>query len=84
MPIVHGGLLTVKSLILEGLGVIAIYAIVKTWHKTHAFTPTVLAMVLAGLVLFGANNLLFIQNTACDAVRTAAQTGGATTLPNCP
>lgn len=82
MPIVHGGLLTIHALILEGLGVFAVYAIAKTWHKTHAFTPTVLAIVLAGIVLFAVNDLPFVQSTACNAVKTAAQTGGGT-APNC-
>lgn len=82
MGIVHGGLLQVHALILEALAVIALYVIGKTWHKTHAFTPVLLAIVLAGIVLFAANNLPFVQSTACDAVKTAAQTGG-TTAPNC-
>jgi hypothetical protein len=77
MQIIHGGLLQVHALILEALAVIALCVIGKTWHKTHAFTPTVLAIVLAGLVLFAANNLPFVQSTACDAVKTAAHAGGA-------
>lgn len=82
MGIIHGGLLQAHALILEGLAVIALYAIGKTWHKTHAFTPVLLAIVLAGIVLFAANNLAFVQSTACDAVKTAATTGGAA-APSC-
>jgi hypothetical protein len=77
MGILHGGLLQVHSLILEALTVVGLWMIAKTVHKTHAFTPTVVVILLVGLTLFAANNLPFIQSTACDAVKAAAHTGGA-------
>lgn len=77
MGIAHGGLLTIHALILESLVVIGLWFIVKTMHKTHALTPTLGAILLVGIVLFAANNLPFVQSTACDAIKTAAHAGGA-------
>ena len=82
MGVIHGGLLEIHNIIIEALGIISLFIIVKTWHKTHAFVPVALVIVLAGLVWFAANNSSFIGGTVCDAVKTAAQTGGAT-APSC-
>lgn len=82
MGIIHGGLLELHNIILEALIVVGLYMIAKTVHKTHAFTPTILVIVLVGLTLFAANNLTFLQSTTCDMVKAAAHTGGAP-APGC-
>jgi hypothetical protein len=82
MPIIHGGLTEAQSVILEALGVIALYFLVKTLHKTHAFTPVCIAVLLVGTVWFAAHNIPFVGSVVCDFVKTAASAGGGT-APTC-
>lgn len=80
--ILQGGLSELQALVLAALVVICILAIVVVFHKTRAFVPVLITVVLCGLVLFAANNAPFLQKQACQAVADAARTGG-TSGPTC-
>ncbi len=57
-----GMLAEIKVLILLGLGVLAVWAIAQTFHRSRAVVPTLGMAVLAGAVLWVANNITTIQD----------------------
>jgi hypothetical protein len=57
-----GLLAQIKVLILLGLGVLAVWAIAQTFHRSRAVVPTLGMAVLAGAVLWVANNITTIQD----------------------
>jgi hypothetical protein len=72
-----GMLAEIRVLILLGLGVLAVWAIAQTFHRSRAVVPTLGMAVLAGAVLWVANNVTTIQ----DRVGTDLSAAPATAAP---
>jgi hypothetical protein len=85
-----GMLAQIKVLILLGLGVLAVWAIAQTFHRSRAVVPTLGMAVLAGAVLWVANNITTIQDrvgtdlSAPPSVAAASAVGAAATARSGP
>lgn len=52
----------IQKLVQAGLVVVAIAFVGHTWWKTKAFVPTVGALLLSGVVLWGTSNIQWFQD----------------------
>jgi hypothetical protein len=73
------GLMTdAKSLVLGAVTIMAIVSVIMTWARTRSLVPTLGAVLLGAIVLYGVNNFDFLEKRVGDDVRarsTASTTG---------
>lgn len=51
----------IKALVIAVAALLAVVAVVLTWWRTKAAVPTLVTLLLAGLVLYAVNNMDFFQ-----------------------
>lgn len=76
----------VRALVLTVAALMAIIAVLMAWWKTRSFVGTLVAFVLAALVLWGISNLSVLQTKVGSEINEASSasvvhvTGGAPAL----
>ncbi|MEU5959325.1 hypothetical protein [Streptomyces sp. NPDC047525] len=62
----------IRTLVLTVAGVMAIFAVLMAWWKTRSFVGTLVAFVLAALVLWGISNLAVLKTKVGSEIDDAA------------
>lgn len=62
----------VRTLVITVAGLMAIIAVLMAWWKTRSFVGTLVAFVLAALVLWGIANLPILQTKVGSEINEAA------------
>ena len=70
-------LVEIRQLIQGGLVVAAVLFIAHVWWKTKALIPTLGAMLLAGMVLWGTANIQWFQDEIGKEMRSLGATAPA-------
>ena len=74
----------IRQLIQGGLVVAAVLFIGHVWWKTKALIPTLGAMLLAGMVLWGTANIQWFQDEIGKEMRSLGTTALGTTVTAIP
>ncbi len=71
-----------NTLALAAAVLMAIIAVLMAWWKTRSFVATLVALVLAGLVIWAINNMTTIQNkVGTEVAASRAPAGAAPVVP---
>jgi hypothetical protein len=77
LDILHNLIGEAQDLVTAGVVLMAIVMVVSTWAKTRAFVPTLGAILFGALVIWGVNNVDFLEEQMGETVEELDEEGGA-------
>jgi hypothetical protein len=75
LDILHNLIGEAQDLVTAGVVLMAIVMVVSTWAKTRAFVPTLGAILFGALVIWGVNNVDFLEEQMGETVEELDEEG---------
>ena len=72
----NGAINDARTLLTAAIGVVAIWFVAWTWFRTKALVPTLGALLLGAVVIFGVTQFTFLSNQVQQDVDRYSGTGG--------
>jgi fatty acid desaturase len=72
----NGAINDARTLLTAAIGVVAIWFVAWTWFRTKALVPTLGALLLGAIVIFGVTQFTFLSNQVQQDVDRYSGTAG--------